>query len=72
MTRSYATGRKYRKIELESTTGITIVITDFWINIIILYHRHKIYYNGLNPKIGMSGCHAALINLGGMIYEQMG
>ena len=57
---------------LESTTGITIVITDFWINIIILYHRHKMNYNGLNPKIGMSGCHAALINLGGMIYEQMG
>ena len=57
---------------LESTTGITIVVTDVGINIIMFYHRHKMYFNELKPKIGMSGCHAALINLGGMIYEQMG
>ena len=57
---------------LESTTGITIVITDFWINIIIIYHRQKMYYNGLKPKIGMLGCYEEVINLGGMIYEKMG
>lgn len=31
----------------------------------------QMYYNGVSPKIGMSGCQAALINLGGMIYERM-
>ncbi len=41
-------------------------------SIITLHHGHKMYYNGINPKIGMSGCHAALINFGGMIYERMG
>ena len=54
-----------------STVGI-YYFGDLEIDIIILYHGRKMYYNGANQKIGMSGCHAALINFGGMIYERMG